>query len=56
MSELCVKQNIPVCIMHSQGLPETMQAKPTYQDVCLDIYDFYEQIEKLVNQACKEKI
>ena len=37
MSDLCIKQNIPVCIMHSHGLPETMQAKPTYQDVCLDI-------------------
>ena len=56
MSELCVKQNIPVCIMHSQGLPETMQAKPTYQDVCLDIYDFLsEQIEKLVKSGMQRK-
>ena len=56
MSELCVKQNIPVCIMHSQGLPETMQAKPTYQDVCLDIYDFLsEQIEKLLKSGMQRK-
>ena len=56
MSDLCIKQNIPVCIMHSQGLPETMQDKPTYQDVCLDIYDFLsEQIEKLLKLGMQRK-
>lgn len=28
-----------VCIMHAQGLPETMQADPRYDDVLLDVYD-----------------
>ena len=56
MSDFCIKQNIPICIMHSQGLPKTMQDKPTYQDVCLDIYDFLsEQIEKLVKLGIKRK-
>ena len=56
MSDFCIKQNIPICIMHSQGLPKTMQDKPTYQDVCLDIYDFLsEQIEKLVKSGMKRK-
>lgn len=31
---------LPVCVMHAQGSPETMQANPTYEDVALDIYDW----------------
>ena len=50
MAEYCINQNLPVCIMHSQGIPETMQNAPKYQNVCLDIYDFLnEQIEKMVD-------
>lgn len=30
---------VPVCLMHAQGLPETMQDDPRYDDVLLDIYD-----------------
>ncbi len=33
--------NIPVCIMHMQGEPRTMQANPTYHDVVEDIYDYF---------------
>ena len=29
--------------MHSQGLPENMQNKPHYENVLLDIYDFFER-------------
>ena len=28
-----------VCMMHAQGLPETMQDDPRYDDVLLDVYD-----------------
>lgn len=28
-----------VCLMHAQGLPETMQDNPLYDDVLLDVYD-----------------
>jgi dihydropteroate synthase len=31
---------LPVCLMHAQGSPETMQAAPCYDDVLLDVYDF----------------
>ena len=31
--------NVPVCLMHAQGLPQTMQDDPRYDDVLLDIYD-----------------
>ena len=30
----------PVCIMHAQGTPDTMQLAPQYDDVLLDVYDF----------------
>lgn len=33
---------VPVCLMHAQGLPETMQDDPRYDDVLLDIYDALE--------------
>ena len=35
--------NIPVCLMHMQGLPRTMQNKPSYDDVIIDIMQFFQQ-------------
>ncbi|QDC10413.1 dihydropteroate synthase [Oceanicola sp. D3] len=29
----------PICLMHAQGSPETMQDDPRYTDVLLDVYD-----------------
>lgn len=29
----------PVCLMHAQGAPETMQDDPRYADVALDVFD-----------------
>ena len=29
----------PVCLMHAQGTPQTMQADPRYDDVLIDVYD-----------------
>lgn len=33
---------VPVCLMHAQGLPATMQDNPRYDDVLLDVYDALE--------------
>ena len=30
----------PICLMHAQGTPQTMQVDPRYEDVLLDVYDF----------------
>ena len=30
---------VPLCLMHAQGIPETMQDNPSYGDVLLDVYD-----------------
>jgi len=35
--------NVPVCLMHMQGTPQTMQSSPQYEDVVLDIIDFFKQ-------------
>lgn len=34
---------VPVCLMHMQGTPETMQAAPTYDDVVAQVFGFLEQ-------------
>jgi dihydropteroate synthase len=37
------KYKIPFVIQHSQGTPENMQNKPSYNNELLEIYDFFEQ-------------
>ena len=49
---LCVDRAVSVCVMHSKGIPETMQNNPTYGNVLLDVYDYLEkQIYKLVDSG-----
>ena len=43
LGPFCVAASAPVCLTHSQGLPETMQNAPTYDNVLLDVYQFLEQ-------------
>ena len=45
---LVAKAKAPVILMHAQGDPRTMQLKPQYDDVALDVYD---QLEALVAKA-----
>lgn len=33
--------NVPVCLMHMQGAPQTMQDNPSYDDVVQDIISFF---------------
>lgn len=35
--------NVPICLMHMQGMPRTMQFAPTYVDVVKDVSDFFEE-------------
>ncbi|WP_297773473.1 dihydropteroate synthase [uncultured Roseovarius sp.] len=40
---------LPVCVMHAQGSPETMQQDPRYSDVVLDVFDWLSgRVEALV--------
>lgn len=40
LAALCANRNVPICVMHAQGDPQTMQMNPTYENVLLDVYDF----------------
>lgn len=39
LAPVCAARSVPVCVMHAQGEPQTMQQNPTYDDVLLDVYD-----------------
>jgi len=34
---------LPICLMHMQGVPQSMQNNPHYNDVITDIIDFFKQ-------------
>lgn len=36
------QSHVPICLMHMQGMPRTMQNDPQYNDVVHDIIDFFE--------------
>ena len=36
------EKDLPICIMHARGDPETMHIDPRYDNVLLDVYDFLE--------------
>ncbi|WP_304617834.1 dihydropteroate synthase [Paracoccus sp. (in: a-proteobacteria)] len=39
LAPLVAERGAALCVMHAQGLPETMQDDPRYGDVVLDVYD-----------------
>jgi len=41
--DLINKKKIPFILHHMQGTPDTMQINPGYEDVVLDIYDFFDE-------------
>ncbi|MFQ3245817.1 MAG: dihydropteroate synthase [Arenicella sp.] len=41
--EVAAAANVPVCIMHMQGQPQTMQAKPQYESVVDQVEAFFKQ-------------
>jgi len=49
LAPFCADRQLPVCVMHAQGNPETMHLDPTYDNVLLDVYDALDlQIDALV--------
>ena len=46
-----IKLKKPVILNHSQGTPDIMQNNPKYQNVLLDIYDYF---ENKINQLVKK--
>ena len=39
--ELAIKYQAKLCIMHMQGTPQTMQANPHYDDVMVEVSEFF---------------
>ncbi len=42
LASVVAKAGVPLCLMHAQGDPATMQDDPRYDDVLLDVYDYLE--------------
>nr|WP_085791354.1 dihydropteroate synthase [Roseivivax jejudonensis] len=40
LAAFCAQAGLPVCLMHAQGDPKTMQDAPAYDDVLLGVYDW----------------
>ena len=41
--QVAADADVPVCLMHMQGAPRTMQSAPRYANLCLDVKTFLEQ-------------
>ncbi len=41
--ELAVKYDAKLCIMHMKGTPTTMQKNPAYEDVMVEVSEFFEE-------------
>ncbi len=41
--ELALKYDAKLCIMHMQGTPKTMQKDPTYENVMVEVSEFFEE-------------
>ncbi len=41
--QAAVKSGLPVCLMHMQGAPKNMQAKPVYDSVVEEVFDYLEE-------------
>ncbi|MDO6669255.1 dihydropteroate synthase [Paracoccus sp. 1_MG-2023] len=39
LAQVVADSGLPVCLMHAQGVPATMQDDPRYDDVLLDVHD-----------------
>lgn len=48
--DVAVELNVPVCLMHMQGTPATMQADPQYDDVVTEVYQF---LQNRVEACCQ---
>lgn len=55
MFELAAQRGVPICLMHMQGQPETMQDNPRYHDVVSEVCAFLkDRIETALRYGVKE--
>lgn len=48
---MCASLSVPICLMHMQGEPRTMQQNPQYADVVQDICQFFAERIAVCEQA-----
>jgi len=54
--EMAAQLNLPVCLMHMQGEPHTMQTAPAYSQVVQEVYHFLEKrIEACIQAGIKKE-
>ena len=54
--EICVKAQIPVCLMHKKGEPQTMQVNPQYADVVSQVKQYLlSRVDVCVNAGINKK-
>lgn len=53
--EEAVKADVPVCLMHMQGLPRTMQSNPSYTDLLTQMHDFFIERIKVCEKSGIDK-
>jgi len=54
--DAAVTASVPVCLMHMQGQPRTMQGNPQYKNVVSDIIDFFRRrIDAALDAGVAEK-
>ena len=54
--EVVAKADVPVCIMHMQGEPKTMQQNPQYQNLLADVHQFLdERIQICIDSGIKRE-
>jgi len=52
MAELVARAGVPICLMHAQGTPKTMQDSPHYGNVLQEVHDFLAaRIEHALDQG-----
>jgi len=51
MAALVASAQVPVCIMHAQGNPATMQDAPAYEDVVRDVFTWLENRIQAASEA-----
>lgn len=52
LARVVAEAGVPLCLMHAQGTPQTMQADPRYADVLAEVYDHLaRRIEHAVAQG-----
>lgn len=54
--QLAARANVPVCLMHMQGAPKTMQNNPTYTDIVSEVFEYLnDRIKICISAGIKQE-